>query len=225
MFPVAIAQDAEDHMRRTALPRSPAIRLLFGAALGAAATLSAAHAADDAAATCKKAWGEVAVAACTRAIASGQYDGHELAKLHFYRAIGHDQKGDSALADYSEAIRLKPEDAEFYNNRGGAWPGKGDYDRAIADFSEAIRLNPHTDYSEATRPHPKGAEVYYTRGLAWLGKGDFDRAIADFSEAIRFNPKHAAVYFIRGTAYAATGSFRRALQDYYKAYRLGREER
>ncbi|MFL6803146.1 MAG: hypothetical protein ACJ8FM_04110, partial [Xanthobacteraceae bacterium] len=58
----------------------------FGATLMAAATLPAAHAAADDAATCHEASGDVAVAACTRAIGSGQNEGHDLAKLHFSRA-------------------------------------------------------------------------------------------------------------------------------------------
>jgi len=48
---------------------------------------------------------------------------------------------DRAIADYNEAIRLKPQ-ANFLTNRGDAYNDKRDYDRAIADYDRAIALNP-----------------------------------------------------------------------------------
>jgi tetratricopeptide (TPR) repeat protein len=49
---------------------------------------------------------------------------------------------DKAIADLSEAIRLKPDYVGAYNNRGIAYIQKGDYDKALADFREAVRLKP-----------------------------------------------------------------------------------
>ena len=55
---------------------------------------------------------------------------------------------DKAIADYTEAIRLKPDCAEAYKRRGFAY-GRGlayvnnnDDNKAIADFTEAIKLKP-----------------------------------------------------------------------------------
>ena len=106
----------------------------------------AAVAADDAD-TCKQASGDVAIAACTRAIASDRYAGHDLASLHYDRAVEYANKGDydRAIADFSSAIHLDATDADTYNNRGAAYLAKGENDRAFADFSEAIRLDPNDD--------------------------------------------------------------------------------
>src|SRR5215831_20303797 len=174
--------------------------------------------------TCKQASGDVAIAACTRAIATGRYAGHDLAKLHYDRAVEYANKGDydRAIADFSSAIHLDPTDADTYNDRGAAWLAKGENDRAFADFSEAIRLNPTdpyyynnrgsswqlkgendraiVDYNEAIRLNPKYAAAFYRRGIAWTDKGDYDRAIADHSAAIRLNPK-ADGFYARGTAF------------------------
>lgn len=45
-----------------------------------------------------------------------------------------------ALQDYSEAIRLKPNYAIAFNNRGVARSAKGDIEGALQDFNEAVRL-------------------------------------------------------------------------------------
>ena len=61
---------------------------------------------------------------------------------------------------FHEAIRLDPNDALAYNNRGYAWSNKKDYDKAIADYDEAIRLD------------PDDATAYCDRGNAWQDKKD-----------------------------------------------------
>jgi tetratricopeptide (TPR) repeat protein len=125
-------------------------------------------------------------------IASGSADG---TVLLWVKVLGSDR----AIADYDEAIRLNPEDADAYSNRGNAYFHKGDFDRAITDYDEAIRLN------------PEFADAYHNRGSAYFHKGDSDRAIADYDEAIRLNPEDADAYSNRGNAYFHKGDFDRAI--------------
>ena len=47
-----------------------------------------------------------------------------------------------AIADFNQAIKLNPEDADAYYNRGLARFDLEDYQGAIADFTQAIQLNP-----------------------------------------------------------------------------------
>jgi tetratricopeptide (TPR) repeat protein len=47
---------------------------------------------------------------------------------------------DCAIADYDQAIKLKPDFAEAYYNRGNDYAAKGDYDRAIADSKKYLEL-------------------------------------------------------------------------------------
>ena len=54
-----------------------------------------------------------------------------------------------ALQDYTEAIRLEPDNADAFLNRGIARADKGDVDGALQDYTEAIRLKP--DDAEANR--------------------------------------------------------------------------
>jgi tetratricopeptide (TPR) repeat protein len=80
---------------------------------------------------------------------------------------------DKAIAEYTEAIRLKPNYANAYYDCGLAYYEKADYGEAISDFTEVIRLEP--DYAYA----------YIVRGLAYYGKKDHDKAIKEYTEAIR----------------------------------------
>jgi tetratricopeptide (TPR) repeat protein len=49
---------------------------------------------------------------------------------------------DRAIADYDEAICLRPEYGFAFYNRGSAWEEKEDISRAIADYNEALRIDP-----------------------------------------------------------------------------------
>ena len=149
------------------------------------------------------------------------------------------RQGDRRL---HEAIRLDPEYAAAYNDRGGAWYAKQEYDKAIADYNEAIRLDPKyaaayhnrgnawcarrstTRRSPTTTRRsdldPKFAVAYNNRGIAWNAKGEYDQAIADFDQAIRLDPKLAVAYFNRGLARNAKGEYDKAIADYDQAIRL-----
>ena len=222
--------------------------MLSAAAPSAAArTMQVPAVADDHANTCKQASGDVAIAACTRAIASGRYAGHDLAKLHYDRAVEYANKGDydSAITDLSRGIRLDPENpssAFAYKCRGLVYIEKNDFDRAIADFSEAIRLAPNyaeayynrahayrakkdndraiADYSETIRLEPRAANVWYDRANAYLDKDNYDRAIADYTEALRLNPNDTAALVNRGIAYRDKGQYDQAIEDHDRAIRL-----
>ena len=54
---------------------------------------------------------------------------------------------ESAIENFTKAIKLKPDYSEAYNNRGIAYTGKGDYEKAIEDYNTAIELDPNFFYS------------------------------------------------------------------------------
>jgi tetratricopeptide (TPR) repeat protein len=124
--------------------------------------------------TCERASGEVAIAACNRAIASGRFSGVALAKLHTNRGVELKQKGDldAALKDYDAAIALNPVDFFAFNNRANVRRDKGDVAGAIADYSEAARLEP--DYAAA----------YLNRGLLQERIGDLAQARVSFNAVL-----------------------------------------
>ncbi|GBU28796.1 hypothetical protein R84B8_02358 [Treponema sp. R8-4-B8] len=149
---------------------------------------------------------------------------------------------DLAIADFTAALQLDPNNAHIYIERGNAYSDKGDYDRAIADYNQALRLNPNyanaynnrgiayknkgdydraiADYNQAIKLYPYFAEAYNNRGFAYDAKGDYDRAIEDYNQAIRLNPNYAVAYNNRGNTYYNKGDYDRAIEDYNQAIRL-----
>ena len=79
----------------------------------------------------------------------------------------------SAIADYTEAIRLDPKDPSIFLDRAGAYESKGELERAIGDYSESIRLNPGDPAARCSR------------GGVYRRRSEWDRAIADYTETIR----------------------------------------
>ncbi len=67
------------------------------------------------------------------------------ANAYNYRGLAYYEKGDydRAISDYTEIIRLDPNDAEAYFFRGLVYDNKGDHERAIADYESALRIDPN----------------------------------------------------------------------------------
>ncbi len=149
---------------------------------------------------------------------------------------------DEKIRFYTEAIRLQPDLALAYNNRGLARADKGDVEGALGDYEEAIRLKPDYalaynnrgnarkakgdvegalgDYDKAIRLQPDFAAAYNNRGAARADKGDVEGAVGDYDEAIRLQPDLAAAYSNRGVARKAKGDVEGALSDYDEVIRL-----
>lgn len=159
----------------------------------------------------KKKWDE-AIALLSTVIPTLQPDG---AKASAYEMRGKvfDQKGEHnlAIADYSEAIGLNPDEAAFYCTRGIAYRQKGDHGLAIADYDQAIKLKP--DYSTA----------YNNRGVAYRQKGDTERALSDYNKAIEYDGNNHAAYNNRGATYKEQGKYELALSDLDKAISIDRD--
>ena len=71
--------------------------------------------------------------------------------------------------DYTEAIRLDPQYATAYYNRGNVQVGQGNLMAAISDYSEAIRLD------------PQYAAAYNNLGEIHIAQGQFQQALSEIS--------------------------------------------
>jgi tetratricopeptide (TPR) repeat protein len=114
---------------------------------------------------------------------------------------------DQAIADYTQAIQLKPNNAEAYNNRGLAYAlkSKSQMESAIADYSQAIRLRPAYAYA------------YNNRGVAYMASGRPEQALSDFNRAIQLNPGFPQAHSNRGNYYWRSRQYGLAVLDLLQA--------
>ena len=94
---------------------------------------------------------------------------HESAYGEFYAGLIYSSKKEHSkgVARYSRSIKLNPNSAIAYNNRGASYLYLGKHDRAIQDCSKAIELKSND------------AIAYCNRGVAWLSVKDMGKARSD----------------------------------------------
>ena len=125
------------------------------------------------------------------------------------------QEYDRAIADFSEAIKLKPLDADAYILRADAYHilaekyrGKNYYNLAIADYSEALRLVPAYAYA------------YLNRGRIYIEVGDYKRAEEDLARAIQLDPNNAVTLNHIGILRYRKKDYQGAVEAYTQALKL-----
>jgi tetratricopeptide (TPR) repeat protein len=86
---------------------------------------------------------------------------------------------DPAFQDFADALKISPDNARAYSNRGQAYMQLEFYEEAVADFTAAIDNT--TDPEEAVVP-------LFNRGLAWEALGEEGEAREDFALAYELAP-------------------------------------
>jgi tetratricopeptide (TPR) repeat protein len=81
------------------------------------------------------------------------------------------ENADSAITNYTKAIKINPKLVKAYNNRGIAYIWKKQYDLAVADFNKAIELD------------PKNGKVYNNRAIVYSYQGENVKARQDLQKA------------------------------------------
>ena len=162
----------------------------------------------------------IAIAAALSVLAIGSSmitaNANPLATQHFNQGVEKYEAGNyqGAIADYTKAIEINPQNATAYNNRGSAKDDLGDYQGAIDDYDKAIEIN------------PQNADAYNNRGVAKGNLEDYQGAIADYTKAIEIDPQHANAYgnrgFSKGVGFQDSDG---ACSDFKKAASLGLEYR
>jgi tetratricopeptide (TPR) repeat protein len=132
------------------------------------------------------------------------------AERGYQRMQSGDYKG--ALEDYNEVVRLEPNDAENYLNRGLVKERLRDLSGALADYSHALKLD------------EKNPKAWVCRGNVVSKLGNWKEAVEDYGVAIILDNSYALAYFNRGIAYQNTGNAAAACADLKAAQKLGVKE-
>lgn len=129
---------------------------------------------------------------------------------HAGRGLVYHLRGDydRALADFTRALQLDPQNVVIYTRRSEIYRYRKDYDRALADLDEAIRID------------PEFADAYAERGGIRREQGDLAQALADLNEALRLKPGRADFYETRGVTYGMLGDMSEATRDFRKTLEL-----
>ena len=124
-------------------------------------------------------------------------------------ALAEEGKINEAVYHYNEAIRLKPNYADAYINRGAFYGGQKQYQLAIENFNKAIALKPDS------------AKAHYNRGTAYFYIGQYQLAINDYNEAVRIKPDYVDAYNNRVAAYLKQGNMKLGCYEAQKACARG----
>ena len=142
-----------------------------------------------------------------------------------------------AVAQYEEALRLKPDIAETHTNLGNAWAQMPDrLDDAVVQYEEALRIKPdYADahfylanaqvqtgripeairhYEEALRAQPDLAEASNNLGMILCRVGRTQEGLGRIEAAIRMKPDFAQAHFARGAALLQSGRRDEAVSEY-----------
>ena len=161
------------------------------------------------------------IEACSILLQSGAVTGRERVWAYNERGIGYERtdQNEKAIADYTAALKIKPDYALGFLNRGYAKNKLGRYRDALTDLNASIALN-GSDW-----------KAFHHRGNAYAGLGRIRRAIADFEKSVRLAPNRvdvvpnkAYVANLNAYKYLALGDLRRAEASVLYALKASRKQ-
>jgi len=113
-----------------------------------------------------------------------------------------------ALANYKEALRIKPDYAEAHNNLGNSLALQGNLAEAVAHYKESLRI----DASQG--------KTQRNLGVVLDRQGKYEEAIRHYKEALRINPRDAQSHNNIGVTLAEQGKLEEAVVYFLQAVRI-----
>ncbi len=154
--------------------------------------------------------GDLKLHYCGRVLAGAELSPKDRALVLRTRALAWQRQAEPvrAVADYSAALSLEPDDAQALVGRSVAWAMAGELPRAVEDATRAIALA------------PASVDAHNVRGVALRQLRDYPGAIAEFDATLGIDSKHVPARVNRAELRRATGDDQGAIADYSAALRL-----
>jgi len=113
-----------------------------------------------------------------------------------------------ALRDLNQAVKLNPNEAMFYSNRGNIFFDLGQDDQALFDYNNCIRLD-STDEN-----------AFANRGAIYGRRGNYDQALNDLNNAVRLDYTFINAYKNRGIIHSQLNQHVAAKRDFRECVSL-----
>ncbi len=138
----------------------------------------------------------------------GMHPGDAALRNNYANALRASGDREAALGQYAEAIRLQPDYARAWSNRGAVFNEIGRNEDALASFEEALRHEPGS------------ADVLYNRANVLHDLGRPHAALESYAQALHLEPEHAAAWRNQGELLADLGRHGEALASFDRALAL-----
>lgn len=172
---------------------------------------------------------------------SAQEDCSEFADAADYAAraaTAYDQRlFDDAILDYSCALQLAPDTADYHNERGNAYYWLQRDAEARADYLRVLELDPEAgyaynnlanlyanigDYEQALTYYDQAIELpsgrdevtFTNRAIIRMDTGDYEDAQADLDSARDINAEYAYLYLTQAGLYSIQNNAAQAAENY-----------
>lgn len=153
--------------------------------------------------------------------------------LLYYQA----EKYQECIRSANEAIKLKKDYYEAYNNIGSAYNMLKQWDNAIAAFNEALNINPKSDLAknnlllalagknqlENTENNVKKnptSDNYINLSLEYYNQGKYEKCIVACEAALKIAPNNANAYNNIAAAYCQLKEWKKAMEAANKALKI-----
>jgi len=142
----------------------------------------------------------------------------------------------SAIADYSAAIRLTPDEPLAYYGRGVIYFVQNEYEKSFKDMTQLASIAPDVPntyyflgvlnnqlkhYEDAVKQFntyikamPDDYSAYAGRASAYVDLKQYKPALADLNQAIKIEPRDAGLYLQRGLVQQKLGDEEASANDY-----------
>jgi tetratricopeptide (TPR) repeat protein len=159
----------------------------------------------------------------------------EMAPAAQHHCYDEQSTAEAAIGACSEFVRLHPDDADAYLDRGGVFLSKMRLDEAVADFTRAHELDPSSlwpladrgiayawkndraradqDFEDVRKIDPANPILLHGQAILSMNSGDLETAIDALTKALQVNPRDGWALQTRADAYQQAGDFAEAQAD------------
>jgi superkiller protein 3 len=151
-------------------------------------------------------------------------------------------KTEEAIAHYSQALQLDPDEASAHTGMGIALAENGQATEAIDHLSTALKITPESaeahmylgdimnrqerleeaiyHYSEGLKIEPDYAEGHNNLGVVYAKQGNIDKAAESFASAVKIDPGLADAHYNLGRALTTLGNAEEAMFHFNEAQKI-----